>query len=117
MSPSISQSMSSSTRYGLALNGKMSADILMSLRCSCSRGCFSATSSRFASVIARKRSLTGASILPSISKFSVTLRSTCTSASEKSFVIARERTGMRAGENAYAPAASASTTSFIVTAR
>ena len=107
--------MSSSTRYGLALNGKMSALILMSFRCFSRRGCFSAYASRFASVIALKRSFTGASALASISKFSVTLSgSSIASADDITFVAKRAGAGERIGANAAAHGSRASATiSFI----
>ena len=54
--PAMSQSISSSTRYGEALNGKIKADLLMSTTLSFSRGYLSASLSMSFALMARKRS-------------------------------------------------------------
>ena len=56
MSPAMSQSMSSSTKYGEALKGKIKAERLMSVTLSFSRGYCSASLSMSLALMARKRS-------------------------------------------------------------
>ena len=115
MSASMSQSMSSSTRYGDALNGKMSAARLMSCMFSWSRGYFSPHWSMAASEIARNRSVLGVS--PSFAAYSpsavTAMGSWFTSTDEKS--ADREGdAGRRPGDSwrAEAPSASATRANF-----